>query len=99
MAGPQKRLCAALWKIKELMKSGNNSNYISETSENGYFQKKRKEQNKFWLLQTIESSLKSNFYENEEIKKELATQLKRLSLNETTPFEAADLIFKAKKLG
>ena len=75
------------------------SNYLTVTSENGYFQQKRSGQNKFWLMQTIEDRLKSDFYENEEIKKELATQLKRLSLNETTPFEAADLIFKAKKLG
>lgn len=70
------------------------SSYISETSENGYFQKKRKEQNKFWLLQTIESSLKSNFFQNTSVKKELEKQLKLLDNNETTPFEAAGKLLK-----
>jgi len=72
------------------------SNYISETSATRYFQKKRKEQNKFWLLQTIESSLKSDFFSNLKVKKELEKQLKALDANQTTPFEAARKLLQIK---
>lgn len=65
------------------------SNYVSEAQEDGYFQRKRNEQNKFWLLQTIESRLKSDFFENTTVKKELEVQLKLLRENKTTPFKAA----------
>lgn len=68
------------------------SDYISETSENGHFQQKRKEQDKFWLLQTIEARLKSDFYENPSVKKELKNQLALLDDRKTTPFEAANYL-------
>lgn len=64
--------------------------YVSITKENGYFQEKRNDQNKYWMLQTIESSLKSDFYNNPKVKKELAKQLIALSENKVTPFEAAN---------
>ncbi|MEM7186913.1 MAG: methylmalonyl Co-A mutase-associated GTPase MeaB [Bacteroidota bacterium] len=63
--------------------------YISLHQEQGLFQQKRKEQNKYWLLQTIESGLKDAFYRRPEIKKELEQQLQLLSENKTTPFHAA----------
>ena len=66
--------------------------YLEQTKKNKYFQKKRKEQNKFWLTQTIESSLKSDFYSNSEIKKEFQKQLQLLDENKTTPFEAAAIL-------
>ncbi len=72
------------------------SNYFETVKSNGYFQHKRKEQNKFWLLQTIESRLKSEFYANASIKKELEKQLKALDENKTTPFEAAEKLLSMK---
>ncbi|SRX53938.1 methylmalonyl Co-A mutase-associated GTPase MeaB [Aequorivita sp. CIP111184] len=66
------------------------STYFETVKANGYFQHKRKEQNKFWLMQTIESRLKSEFYANPLVKKELEKQLKALDENKTTPFEAAE---------
>jgi LAO/AO transport system kinase len=91
------------WAPKTLLCSAINNEGISEIWEvitsyfetvksNGYFQHKRKEQNKFWLLQTIESRLKSEFYANPSIKKELEKQLKALDENRTTPFEAAEIL-------
>ena len=73
------------------------SEYISTTKENGYFQTKRKEQNKFWLLQTIEASLKSDFYNHSSVKRELKKQLLALENNRTTPFEAADELLNLRK--
>ncbi|WP_341217093.1 methylmalonyl Co-A mutase-associated GTPase MeaB, partial [uncultured Wocania sp.] len=49
--------------------------YIETTTQNNYFNIKRNEQNKFWLIQTIEEQLKSDFFNRPDIKKELATQL------------------------
>ncbi|WP_410004633.1 methylmalonyl Co-A mutase-associated GTPase MeaB [Aequorivita nionensis] len=72
------------------------SNYFETVKSNGYFQYKRKEQNKFWLLQTIESRLKSEFYANATVKKELEKQLKALNENKTTPFEAAEKLLSIK---
>jgi LAO/AO transport system kinase len=70
--------------------------YINLTSKNNYFQKKRSEQNKFWLIQTIEDHLKSNFFNNKEIKIALDKQLKLIEDNKTTPFAAADYLLKFK---
>ncbi|QLE00453.1 methylmalonyl Co-A mutase-associated GTPase MeaB [Galbibacter sp. BG1] len=64
-------------------------NYISEAKKSNYFIAKRTEQNKFWLHQTIEDQLKSNFYQNDTIKKELQQQLRLIEQNKTTPFAAA----------
>lgn len=93
---PKTLLCSAInnegideiWKVI--------SNYFETVKTNGYFQHKRKEQNKFWLMQTIESRLKSEFYANASVKLELDKQLKALDENRTTPFEAAEILLQLK---
>lgn len=66
--------------------------YITLTKQNNYFNTKRTEQNKFWLLQTIEEQLKSVFFNDPEIKLELNKQLALIEANKTTPFAAADYL-------
>lgn len=66
--------------------------FISEGIENGIFQKKRNDQNKFWLLQTIENRIKSDFFTSEAVQKALEIQLQKIEAQETTPFEAAEAI-------
>jgi LAO/AO transport system kinase len=63
--------------------------YISLTKENFYFDKKRSEQNKFWLLSTIEQQLKTNFYQNLRVKDALQKEIDNLENGKTTPFNAA----------
>ena len=63
--------------------------YIGITKENAYFNKKRNEQNKFWLLSTIEQQLKTNFYQNPKIKSALQEEIDNLENGKTTPFNAA----------
>jgi LAO/AO transport system kinase len=94
---PKTLLCSAIKNegIGEIWKLI--GNYIQETTKNGYFQIKRKEQNKFWLLQTIENNLKSNFFQNPAVKKALDKQLKLLEENATTPFEAAEELLKISR--
>ena len=71
--------------------------YLELTRENGYFDRKRYQQSKYWLLQTIESRLKSDFYQNERIKEELEKQLKALRANKTTPFQAAAYLLSLER--
>ena len=89
---PKTLTCSALYnegvsEIWELIQK-----YNSITKENGYFQQKRNDQNRYWLLQTIESTLKSDFYNHQKIKEELKKQLILISENKTTPFEAANYL-------
>jgi LAO/AO transport system kinase len=63
--------------------------YISLTKENNYFDKKRNQQNKYWLLSTIEQQLKANFYQNPLIKNALSKEIENLENGKTTPFNAA----------
>jgi len=89
---PKVKLCSALknegidtiWKMIE--------DFTSLTKSNGYFEQHRREQNKFWLLQTIEDQLKSNFFNQIQIKSELEKQLKLIAQNKTTPFAAAEYL-------
>lgn len=64
-------------------------NYISLTKKNNYFLQKRNEQNKYWLLSTINQQLKDNFYTNPLIKQELSKEILDLESGKTTPFNAA----------
>ena len=68
--------------------------YISDTKDNKFFAENRKRQNKYWLLQTINDKLQSDFFSNDEIKKELENQYNLLDKNKTTPFAAADVLLK-----
>lgn len=62
------------------------------TSKNSFFEHNRHEQNKFWLLQTINEHLKNRFYRDPKIEKALKEQLQAIENNETTPFAAAKLL-------
>ena len=70
--------------------------YIEVTTKNNFFSQKRHEQNKFWLIQTIEDQLKSDFFNTPKIKKELAHQMQLIENNQTSPFAAADYLLKLK---
>jgi LAO/AO transport system kinase len=63
--------------------------YFELTKQNNYFSEKRNEQNKYWLLSTIEQQLKANFYNKPNIKKALAIEVERLKQGKTSPFSAA----------
>ena len=69
-------------------------NYISLTKENNYFNQKRNDQNKYWLLATIEQQLKDNFYQNTTIKNALVKEISNLENGKTTPFNAAKRLLK-----
>ena len=71
--------------------------YLQLTKSNNYFTNKRNEQNKFWLIETINEKLKSQFYSNNKVKIELNKQLEKIENNKITPFEAAKLLLTLSK--
>ncbi len=71
----------SVWEIIEA--------YINLTKNNSYFEKQRNEQNKFWVLETINEKLKNQFYTNPIVKKELINVLNKVQQHKLTPFEAA----------
>ena len=69
-------------------------NYLELTASNQYFEKKRQEQNQYWMMETIEEQLKSNFYNNPAIKKLLKQNKLDVATNVKSPFTAATELLK-----
>jgi LAO/AO transport system kinase len=65
------------------------------TKDNNYFFEKRKEQNQYWMMETIIEALKINFFQHPEIVALLEANKKAVANNEISPFAAAQIILKA----
>ena len=68
--------------------------FLELTKGNNYFSEKRKEQNQYWMLETINEQLKSNFYNHPEIIKQLEENKKAVQNDEISPFAAAMILLK-----
>jgi LAO/AO transport system kinase len=68
--------------------------FLNLTQSNSYFSEKRKEQNQFWMLETINDQLKSHFYSNAEIQQLLESTKKAVQNDEISPFAAATLLLE-----
>lgn len=68
--------------------------YIKFTKENGYFEYKRNNQSKYWMYETINDRLKSHFYNDPEIQKELASCEKEVLNSQMSSFTAAAHVLK-----
>lgn len=72
--------------------------YVAFTRENGFFDRKRSEQSKYWMYESINEQLKDHFYRNPEIEAMLRLKEGRVLRAEQTSFMAAkevlDLYFK-----
>jgi len=94
---PEVLTCSALEnvgieEIWELIKK-----YQQNTTASGFFEKNRQQQNKFWLLQTIEEQLKSSFYTHSKIKDILQDQIEKVQKHKITPFSAAKYLLEQSK--
>ena len=87
---PKVMLCSSLNGTGLDRIISNLENYHQITKANGYFELKRKQQNKHWFMRTIESKLKSDFFASEKVKKEFDDHLIRINKGEMTPFQAAE---------
>lgn len=63
--------------------------YISFVKKNGYFQYKRNEQSKYWMYETINESLRNDFYHNPVIENLLKIKENQIQNGEITSFTAA----------
>lgn len=68
--------------------------FLSLTKGNNYFFEKRKEQNQYWMLETINEQLKSNFFSNHAIQQSLAETKKAVQNDEISPFAAAQKLLE-----
>ena len=70
------------------------ANYLELVQSNNYFLEKRKEQNQFWMMETIDEQLKSHFYNQPNIYQILDLTKKAVQNNEISPFAAAQLLLE-----
>lgn len=65
------------------------TDYLELVQSNDYFQENRKEQNQFWMMETINEQLKTHFYNQPNITELLETNKKAVHDNRISPFVAA----------
>ena len=63
--------------------------YFDFVKANGYFAQKRREQDKYWMIETINERLKSNFYNDPEIEDLLISKENLVLSNRQSSFVAA----------
>ena len=66
--------------------------YIAFVKKNGYFDRKRVEQSKYWMSETIDEQLRAHFYRNPRIARLLAEKEELVLRSEQSPFLAAQEI-------
>jgi len=65
------------------------TDYFQLVKANHFFEEKRKDQNHYWMMETINEQLKSNFYSHPEIIPLLETNKKAVQNDVLSPFAAA----------
>ena len=75
--------------------------YLDHIMANGYYQSNRNRQNKYWMYESINEALKSNFYQNPEIEARVAEVEARVLDAKLSSFIAAkellDIYFKREE--
>lgn len=91
---PTTSTCSAITKegIPEVWKTI--EDFLELTKANNYFFNNRKQQNQYWMLETINEQLKANFYNHTEIQKLLDSNKKAVQNGEISPFAAAQVILE-----
>lgn len=70
------------------------SNYLELVKTNHYFEEKRKDQNQYWMMETINEQLKNHFYHHPEIIALLEQNKKAVQNDELSPFAAAMILLE-----
>lgn len=91
---PQVLICSAydnlhIDTVFETIKS-----FENHTKINGSFEKKRREQDNYWLHETISDILVRNFYENEEIQKAISEVEEDIQKGRISSFHGAEQLLK-----
>ena len=87
---PRVLTCSAIENkgIQEIWDTVNE--YIRSTEENNYFNKRRNDQAKFWMYETINETLRNNFYRNTLVRSNLSHYEKLVLGDEMSSFVAAN---------
>ena len=75
---------AEVWKMID--------DYVAFVKANGYFDRRRREQSRYWLTETIDEQLRAHFYQNPDIARLLTEKERRVLVGEESPFTAAQEI-------
>lgn len=68
--------------------------YFAQVKANGYFDEKRRQQEKYWMYETINEHLKSHFYNNPEIERLLQIKQEMVLGSKQSSFIAASDVLK-----
>ena len=63
--------------------------YFAFVKDNGYFERKRMQQARYWMYETIDNRLRSHFYNDPEIAAMLADRERLVLSNRQSSFTAA----------
>jgi len=86
----QKTGISEIWKLIQT--------YMDNTPGMQHITTKRRMQNKYWLLQTIEDQLKQQFYGNKKIKLHLDIMVQKVIDGKISPFTAAEELLNLAKV-
>ena len=68
--------------------------YISENKKSNFFASKRQQQNKNWLLQTLDDQIKQRFYQDKNVAIALEKLIVDVIKNKISPFRAAEKLLQ-----
>jgi LAO/AO transport system kinase len=91
---PPVKLCSSLRKtgISEIWQCL--EDYFALVRENNLFEERRDSQAKYWMFETIEERLKSNFYQNKQVRTALVQLESKVIGDELSPFVAAQQLLE-----
>jgi LAO/AO transport system kinase len=73
--------------------------YLTLTKANGYFERRRREQARYWMYETIDEALKDNFYRNPSVETALTDYEQAVLSGEKSSFAAAKELLRLMKNG
>lgn len=76
-----------VWKMVE--------DYVKFTLQNGYFNRKRTEQAKYWMYESINEQLRNHFYQDEQLQPMIADCERKVLNDEMSSFVAAATLLNA----
>jgi LAO/AO transport system kinase len=91
---PRVSICSALKHTGLDTIWQNTADYLNLTLDNGYFEKKRHQQNLQWMYEAIRQGLEENFYSHEQIKEKLPTIAEQVKEGKKSAFAAASELLK-----
>ncbi|MEX2485887.1 MAG: methylmalonyl Co-A mutase-associated GTPase MeaB [Brumimicrobium sp.] len=91
---PQALVCSALQSLNIDKVLDTLNSYVNHTKLNGSFDLKRKNQDKYWLHETITEILMTDFYNADRLKERIKSTEEAVVKGEMSSFEAAEKLIK-----